>query len=46
LATLQQLASEGQRQAEGGLVTLMSGGKMLYKHIAELCPDERCPPTK
>ncbi len=38
--TLQRLASEDQRQAERGLVALMSGGKTLYKDIADLCPED------
>jgi hypothetical protein len=33
---LRQLASEDQRQAEQGLVALMSGGKIFYKHVDEL----------
>ncbi len=39
-ATLQRLASEDRRQAERGLVALMSGGKTLYKDIADLCPED------
>ena len=39
-ATLQRLASEDQRQAERGLVALMSGGKTLYKDIDDLCPED------
>jgi hypothetical protein len=35
-AALRRLASEDQRQAEEGLVALMSMGKMSYKHLAEL----------
>ena len=35
-AALRQLASEDQRQAEQGLVALMSGGKLFYKHVDEL----------
>jgi hypothetical protein len=40
-AALERLASEDQRQAEEGLVALMSGGKVSYKHIDELCPEDR-----
>jgi hypothetical protein len=40
LAALERLASEDRRQAEEGLVALMSGGKVLYKHIDELCPED------
>jgi hypothetical protein len=36
-AVLQRLASEDQRQAEEGLVALMSNGKVLYKHVEGLC---------
>ena len=36
-AVLQRLASEDRRQAEEGLVALMSGGKVSYKHVEELC---------
>jgi hypothetical protein len=39
-ALLQKLASEDQRQAELGLVALMSGGKTSYKHIDDLEPDD------
>jgi hypothetical protein len=35
-AALQRLASEDQRQAEAGLVALMSAGKMSYKRVDEL----------
>jgi hypothetical protein len=35
-AALELLASEDQRQAEEGLVALMSGGKVSYKHLDEL----------
>jgi hypothetical protein len=35
-AALRRLASEDQRQAEEGLVALMSGGKFFYKHVDEL----------
>ena len=36
-AALQRLASEDRRQAEEGLVALMSDGKVCYKHIEGLC---------
>jgi hypothetical protein len=39
-ALLQKLASEDQRQAERGLVALMSGGKTSYKRIDDLEPDD------
>ncbi len=39
-APLRRLASEDQRQAEEGLVALMSGGKVSYKPLGELCPEE------
>ncbi len=39
-AALERLASEDRRQAEEGLVALMSGGKVSYKHIDELSPDD------
>jgi hypothetical protein len=35
-AALEQLALEDQRQAEEGLVALMSGGKVSYKYVEEL----------
>ena len=35
-AALRRLAFEDQRQAEEGLLALMSMGKMSYKHVAEL----------
>lgn len=35
-ALLQRFASEDRRQAEEGLVALMSGGKVSYKHLDEL----------
>ena len=38
---LQQLSSEDQRQAEEGLVALMSDGEVYYKHIYELTPEDR-----
>ncbi len=37
---LERLASEDQRQAEEGLVALMRTGKVLYKHVDELSPEE------
>lgn len=37
---LQRLASEDQRQAEEGLVALMRGGEVFYKHIDELCVED------
>jgi hypothetical protein len=40
-AALERLASEDQRQAEEGLVALMSGGKVSYKHLDELSPKDR-----
>jgi hypothetical protein len=40
-AELERLASEDRRQAEEGLVALMSGGKVSYKHIDELSPEDR-----
>ncbi len=40
-AVLQQLASEDQRQAEEGLVALMSDGEVYYKRIDELTPEDR-----
>src|SRR3712207_2346095 len=39
-AALRRLAFEDQRQAERGLVALMSMGKMSYKPLAELCPED------
>jgi hypothetical protein len=39
-AALQRLVSEDQRQAEEGLVALMSGKRVIYKHIDELCPED------
>jgi hypothetical protein len=39
-AVLERLASEDQRQAEEGLVALMSGGKVSYKHVDELTSEE------
>jgi hypothetical protein len=40
-AALERLASEDRRQAEEGLVALMSGGKVFYKHLEELSPEDR-----
>src|SRR5919202_4524048 len=34
---LQRLATEDRRQAEEGLVALMSNGKVSYKHVERLC---------
>jgi hypothetical protein len=39
-AALERLALEDQRQAEEGLVALMSKGKVSYKHMDELCPED------
>lgn len=39
-AALRRLAAEDQRQAEDGLVALMSGGKVSYKHVDELCEED------
>jgi hypothetical protein len=39
-AALRWLASEDRRQAEEGLVALMSGGKVSYKHVEELSPED------
>ena len=41
-AALQRLASEDRRQAEEGLVTLMSDGKVFYKHLEGLCEGDIC----
>jgi hypothetical protein len=40
-AALERLACEDQRQAEEGLVALMSGGKVFYKHLDELSQEDR-----
>jgi hypothetical protein len=40
-AALERLALEDQRQAEEGLVALMSGGKVSYKHLDELSEKDR-----
>ena len=37
---LKRLAFADQRQAEGGLVALMSGGKVFYKHVEELSQED------
>jgi hypothetical protein len=39
-AALERLASEDQKQAEEGLVALMGKGKVSYKHLDELCPED------
>ena len=39
-ATLQRLASEDRRQAEEGLVALMSNGKVFYKHVEGLTEED------
>lgn len=39
-AALRRLALEDQRQAAEGLVALMSGGKVVYKHLKELSPED------
>lgn len=39
--TLRRLAEEDRRQAEAGLVALISNGKVSYKHLKELCPEDR-----
>ena len=39
-AALRRLAAEDRRQAEDGLVALMSGGKVSYKHVDELCEED------
>jgi hypothetical protein len=39
-AALERLASEDRRQAEERLVALMRGGKLFYKHIDELSPED------
>ncbi len=39
-AALERLAREDQRQAEDGLVALISGGKAFYKHIEELSEED------
>jgi hypothetical protein len=37
---LQRLASEDRRQAEEGLVALMSNGEVFYKHVEELTEED------
>ena len=39
-AALERLAREDRRQAEEGLVALMSMGKVSYKHLDELSPKD------
>jgi hypothetical protein len=39
-AALERLAFEDQRQAQEGLVALMSMGKVSYKHLEELCEED------
>jgi hypothetical protein len=39
-AALERLADEDRRQAEVGLVALMSMGKVSYKHLDELSPKD------
>ena len=39
-AALERLAEEDRRQAEDGLVALMSVGKVYYKHLDELYPED------
>lgn len=39
-AALQRLAYQDRRQAEEGQVALMSGGKLFYKHLEELSPQD------
>lgn len=43
-ATLERLASRDQRQAEEGLVALMSDGEVSYKHLDDLTQKDR--PTR
>lgn len=38
---LRRLCSEDQRQAEEGLVALMSRGKISYKRVGDLSPEDR-----
>ena len=37
---MERLASEDRRQAQEGLVALMSGGKVSYKRVNELSPED------
>jgi hypothetical protein len=39
-AALRRLADEDTRQAQAGLVALMSMGKVSYKPLEELCPED------
>jgi hypothetical protein len=39
-AALERLADEDRRQAQAGLVALMSMGKVTYKHLDELSPED------
>jgi hypothetical protein len=39
-AALARLTSADQRQAEKGLVALMSGGKLFYKHLEDLSEED------
>jgi len=39
--TLRRLVSEDQRQAEEGLVALMSNGKVTYKRLEELTEEDK-----
>lgn len=39
-ATLQRLAADDQRQAQAGMVALMSNGKTSYKNIEDLRPED------
>jgi hypothetical protein len=39
-AALQRLASEDRRQAEEGLVALMSNGEVFYKHVEKLSEED------
>ena len=39
-AALERLASEDRRQADERLVAMMRGGKLFYKHIDELTPED------
>jgi hypothetical protein len=40
-AALARLCAEDRRQAREGLVALVSGGKVTYKHVDELTPEDR-----
>ena len=39
-AALRRLALEDRKQAAAGLIALMSGGKVSYKHIDDLRPED------